>query len=462
MIRRVVAAAIAAGAAVAAVVFAGLIEPEPLPSAATQDVVITPSERPIACPGPLGVPVGDVDTGDPDLDSTPTERELAVWHQGTEAAIDGGEGVVVDAPVATSMERVGDGDIAGLAALTCRAAAADQWLVGGSTALGSSARLVLINPSLSSIEVTVTLFGGAGRVEQQPVVILAPMSQKEVLLEGVEAEVPALVVRVESTGAGVVAMVQDSRLDGFQPAGSEWVTPSGPPSTELVVPGVGTQTVEIEDAETDAVADVDPEAPPSSVSVMRLLAPEGATVSLTLVTADGIVPWGGTTGLELEPGVVTDIDVPAGVFGAVEVAADGDVVAAAMTRVEREAEGGLEGSLAYDFTWVSGQDHRDGVSRSLVSPGGPAELSIYSPNAGTFVLTDHDGDVVVEQEIAARTLQTVTVNVPAGTVLSAEGRFAWSLRIVDAPGFLTSIEPVRTDVSDVTVTVGVGPYSPVP
>ncbi|PKQ25494.1 MAG: hypothetical protein CVT64_09840 [Actinobacteria bacterium HGW-Actinobacteria-4] len=457
MIARMIAFAIAAGAVVGAVVFAGIVGPVQAPAVAVHEVSIMPMERPIACPGPLTVPVGDVDAGDPDLDSTPTERERRIWPDGATTPADGGDGVIIDAPVATSVERVEDGDIAGLAALTCQRAMSDQWLVGGSTALSSSARLVLINPSLSSIEVTVTLFGAAGQVEQRPVVILAPMSQREVLLEGIEAEISSLVVRVESSGAGVVAALQDSRLDGFQPAGSEWVMPVATPAESLVVPGVGVAAGEVE---ADTEADAGTQTP--SVSVLRLLSPEGATVSLTLVTAEGIVPWGGTTGLELAPGVVTDIEVPSGVFGAVEVSADGGVLAAAMSRIERDAEGGTRGSLAYDFSWVGGQDHRDGVARSTVAPGGSVEFAVYSPTTATFVLTDAAGTVVVEREVAARTIEVIEVDVPAGTVVSAQGRFAWSMRIAREPGFVTSLSPVLTGVSELTVSVGLAPYAPVP
>ena len=81
----------------------------------------------------------------------------------------------MDAIVGAQVERIADGDIAGWAALTCSAPAAEQWLVGGSTALGSSARLVLTNPSTAPSEVTVTLYGPLGRVEDTFVVPVVPI-----------------------------------------------------------------------------------------------------------------------------------------------------------------------------------------------------------------------------------------------------------------------------------------------
>jgi hypothetical protein len=445
MIRKLLSA-IAVTAVIAVGFIASAIAPEAVPGLALSEVAISPVEQPSACPGSLKVPVGDIESIDPAIDATSDDREREVYAAGDSTPTADGDGAIVDAPLATSVERVGAGDIAGLAAVTCTRPLQDQWLVGGSTALSSSARLVITNPGLASAEVTVSLFGPVGEVEQRAVVVIGAQTQREVLLEGVESEVPALVVRVEATGAGVVAALQDSRVDGFQPAGTDWIGPTAGPADALVVPGVGVRGADAADVE----------------SSLRLLSPEGAVVTLTLVTDEGIVAWGGTTDLRLEPGVVADIAVPAGEAGVVEIDAEGDVLAAAVTAVAREATEGLEGARAFDRGWVAGQDHRDGLPRSLVVPAGLTEVVVYSPLTDTFVLHDAEGAVVAEQPVAARSLARIPLDVPPGTVVTAEGAFSWALHLRGNPGFLSSLTPELTEMTDVEITVAVDSYVPGP
>lgn len=445
MIRRILVTTVALGSVAAALAFAVTVEEAQVAGAEVMSIGVPPVDYPVACPGQLEVPVGDFDPGDDDLASAPTERSLRVWGDGELRATDGGTGTIVEAPVASSLERAASGDIEGLAALTCTRPSTDQWLLGGSTAVGSSARLVVSNPSLASVEVVVTMFGPVGQLDQNTTLVLGPGGQSAILLEGVEAGVASLAVHVLASGAGVTAAIQDSRLDGFQPAGTDWIVPSER-SDQLVIPGVGFPL-----ADDDEVS-----------SLLRLVAPEGATASMTLTTEEGIVPWGGTSNLELEPGVVVDVAVPEGIYGTIEVVADSEVLAAAQTTVAREAAEGIEGSLAFDFGWVAGTDNRDGSARSVVAPGGLTHVVAYSAFSATFELRNEDGDVVISQAIEPRTFVTVPVNVDEGTVLSSQGRFTWVLRASDTAGYVSFLQSVQTQVEDQDVAVVPGNYTSVP
>ena len=116
-----------------------------------------------------------------------------------------------------------------------------------------------------------TVFGPLGQVQKTLVVAVAPGAQVSKLLEAVAPELPAMVVSVQATGPGVEAAIQDSRLEGIQPAGTEWVTPSELAKT-LVIPAVGAQN-------------------PDATVTLRLMAPEGASVELSLVSDQGIESW---------------------------------------------------------------------------------------------------------------------------------------------------------------------------
>lgn len=435
MIRRAVVAAAAVAAIGAVVVSARLGGEEPM-LAAPFSGEVTPAAQPVACPGPVEIPVGEIEGGDPALGSGSDDRAYAAegGADGTEPL---GAGFLVRGDAGASVERIGAGDVAGLAAASCAAPTRDQWLVGGSTTLGSSARLVLSNPSDATTEATVTYYGPLGKLEERTVATLAAGAQREILLEGVVPEVSALAMRVVATGAGVVAHLQDSRLDGFQAAGTDWVGRGAVPSTSLVVPGVGGAGAE---------------------STLRIMAPEGATASLALTGEDGIVEWGGVTALTLEPGVVTEVEVPQVEGGAIEISADFPVVAAAMMRVPREIQDGPAGSFAYDLAWAAAQDVSDRLARSVVVTDHATAVTVHAPATADFELTDDSGAVVASTTVTARTSATIPLEVAPGTTLTAQGRFTWVLVLEDEPGFLARVAPRRTDVEPLVVEVGQRPY----
>lgn len=397
------------------------------PSSATFS--IDPPAAVVACPGQQTVPVGDVGAGG-ELASEPTQRTFAAYSPVATRAL--GDGQAADSAVAAQSEIIGDGDIEGWSALECGQAQLDQWLVGGATSLGSSARLVLSNPSAAPSEATVTVYGPLGQVQSTLVVAVAPGTQVDKLVEAVASELPAMVLRVQATGPGVVAALQDSRLEGFQPAGTEWVVASDLAKT-LVIPAVGAQD-------------------PNATVTLRLMAPEGASVELSLVSDQGIEPWSVGHALELEPGLVTDIDMPQGLAGAIEVRADGDVVAAARTVVPREPREAIEGDVAYDHMWVSGQAVREGTLTGVVPLAG-ARIAVYSQTNGRVVVQDSGGATVAEADLTARTVRWLDVAAPAGTVLSTNGEFAWAFVMESDAGYLASSAPVYSDHAALSATV---------
>ncbi|SEJ20613.1 DUF5719 family protein [Demequina mangrovi] len=434
MIRRIVVLAAAAGA-VLAVVTAARLPAEQAPEADVTVAEVTPAVQPIACPGPVEIPVGEIESGDPELGSGSEDRAYATLGDGVAPV---GAGYLAGGDVAASLERVGSGDVAGLSATSCVAPVRDQWLVGGSTALGASARLVLTNPSDASTEATVTIYGGLGELEEHAVVSIAPGGQQDLLLEGVAAEVPALAIRVVATGAGVVAHLQDSRLAGFQAAGTDWVARGATPATSLVVPGVG--------VEGDASA------------VLRLLAPDGATASLALAGEDGAVDWGGVSALVLEPGVVTEVEVPAVAAGAVEIEADAPVVAGAMLTVPRPVEDGPADAEAADLAWIAAQPVEDGFPRSLMLTEHAASIEVHASTSGGVSFRDASGETVASAVLRAGTVASLPLDLPAGTEITGPADVAWVVTVVDEPGFVSTLAPRRTDVESTEVRVAQRPY----
>ncbi|MDN4471674.1 DUF5719 family protein [Demequina zhanjiangensis] len=432
--------ALVAGGVLVGVAFAGGLLDEARTVAPTPtEVAVTPAVQPAACTGPLTVPVGALE-GD-DFASEPTSRTRELYGA---SAADGVE--IADGLFGASIERVEDGDIASLAALTCVRPATSQWLVGGSTAPGSSARLVLANPTRANVEATVTLYGGAGEVADSRVLAIGAGEVQDLFLEGIADGIDSLVARIDATGGGVVATIQDSVLDGLQPAGTSWVASTSTLGTSLVIPSVGGGDLE-------------------ASSSVRLLAPDGATVSLTLVDEDGVVSWSGVSAIRLEPGVVTTVEVPSLPTGAVEIDSDAPLVAAAELTVSRDSEIGAEGSLAYDRTWIGAQpldgSTADAPDKGAYAPSDGGAIVAYTPVATTLTVVGDDGSQYAQVDANARTVTRIPLDeVPAGARLILEGAQSWTLQITGQPGFIASMQPTATRVIDVEVDAVDAPYVP--
>jgi hypothetical protein len=402
----------------------------PEPSAPAQYATsVTPATLPVSCPGDLRVPVGSIESGDPDLDSTATDVTFDYFGgEVTEA----GDGAVLTGDVGSQVERVGGGDIAGLAGLTCSRPLSDQWLVGGSTAIGSSARIVLTNSTSAPVEARLEFYGALGKVELEQLVAVAPQAQQSLLIEGVAPELDVMAVRVVAPGPGIAAAIQASDLDGFVPAGTDWVS-STTVSQAVTVPGIGPSS----------------EDEPAS---LRMVAPEGGHVDITVVIGGQSILWPRDTGLELEAGVVTEIPLPPFDLATVHLAAETPVAAAVRVAVPREH---VDGATAFDTAWISAQGSDPGVTFATVVPDGDVTLVVFSPFTGEAQF-EADGELSVGFDTPG--LQEVALDLAPGTVISSDANVTWMLRVTSEPGFITTLVPARTSVADIPVSVGVRNY----
>ncbi|WP_297084562.1 DUF5719 family protein [uncultured Demequina sp.] len=401
-------------------------------------ISVDPARQPLGCPGRLAIPVGAIVSGDAELDSGSTDVAYAITPDGEMLEGDLG-GAAVEDSQAVAVERIGSGDIAGLAGLGCAAPERDQWLVGGSTALGASARLVLTNPTASAVRVHVDIHGPVGIADESPSVLVGPGGQEAILLEAIAPDLPAVAIHVRAEGVGISAALQDSRLDGFTAAGTDWIV-AGPAATELTVPIAGPATA-------------------SAPATLSLLAPDGAQASITLLTADGTQAWLDEDELELEPGVLADLRLPDVGLAAVRIEATEPVVAGLRATVARESAVGQD-AVALDHAFTAGQVTGDVRERAVVVPEGDITL-VAAGGDGTLVL-DAGGETV-EIAVTADTVASLALDFPPGTVLASDQPFSWALLLEDEQaGFLTTIEPVVTELEAREVEVGIGAYPAAP
>ncbi|MFC7403071.1 DUF5719 family protein [Citricoccus sp. GCM10030269] len=145
-----------------------------------------------------------------------------------------------------SVYSAADGDLAGLDVSSCVTPAHEQWLSGINTSVGSTAVLVLSNPSASASTVDLSLYGAEGPVDAAGTsgIVLAPGQTQSFVLGGMAPDEDHLAVRVSAQGGAVGATVQQHRLFGITPGGVEIIQPTSAPSRTAVMPGLVVPTPE--------------------------------------------------------------------------------------------------------------------------------------------------------------------------------------------------------------------------
>ena len=351
------------------------------------------------------------------------------------------------------------GDLRGLTAAPCAPDGAVSWIVGGSSAVGSSAELRLTNPGATTVTATVALYGSTGPISLPSGGIVAvPAGQTVgVLLESAAAD-PRLALSVTSEGGTLIPALATESLDGETPAGAEVLTAGAAPGTDLTVPGVVLVDPAKQGQSADAAGAVS-----SDVPAVRIVNPgdQAATVSLSMLGPEGESQLAGASGVVVDPGAVFDISLAGVSPGSYGVHVTSDRAVGAAVRLVRS--GGeypaRSGALVHDVGWIQAQDSQATVSGALTLPAGGMTSVLTISNSGTaaaaIAIAAVDGSW--SQEVGVPAGSTVAPELPAGvsalTLRSAEGASVTAAAVVtaevggDVPGTLIAVVPPVSDAA---------------
>lgn len=186
-------------------------------------------------------------------------------------------------------QSVSSGDYRGLASASCQPAQLESWLVGGSTEVGESSVLQLMNPSANTVDAKVEVWGDTGKLDfPRGDKISVPAHQLQAIpLESQVGGTQRLVVRVTANGAGLASSLMTHSLLGLTAGGVSLVHASTLPHTTQVIPGVAMD---------------------GSLGAVRLLNPgaDSARATIEVVNENGRFPLPGGKDLDLDPGAVLD------------------------------------------------------------------------------------------------------------------------------------------------------------
>lgn len=128
----------------------------------------------------------------------------------------------------------------GMASVPCTLPGSDFWFVGASGATGRRDVLVLTNLDSINAEVNVTVYSAKGQLDLPNArgVVVPARGTVELYMSLLAPKARDLALRVESTGGRVAPALRDNAVNGKKPGGVDWINPSAPPTTSLVVPGI--------------------------------------------------------------------------------------------------------------------------------------------------------------------------------------------------------------------------------
>lgn len=288
----------------------------------------------------------------------------------------------------TQFELAQTEELAGAAALSCTTPSNDFWLVGGSTEVGRTSLIVLSNPSDVSATVTLETFDESGYAEQQAEPILVePHQQTLVSLAGYLPESTSPVVRVQSVGGQITAVMQQSTTRTLMPSGVDWIAAGPLPATDAIITGVALSGQSEHDRSEvgDVVSDLEP--------ALRLVAPGESDTKVNVVIRDMEGKTEKYTA-NLKARQVAQLPLPVAADGlyTVEIHAQQPVVASVRTIQDYLAtDTSPVSSAGGDFTWIASNKPLPEQVTVAVPESISSYLSIYNPTNKDITISMLDG-----------------------------------------------------------------------
>ena len=417
--------------ALGGIVAASSLIPLPRVDAAPVQTSVTPAADALrlACAGPLlqlaeaaaGEPAALFAVGSPARaaggSQELTERPLSIQLRGSEsrafAVESGADPAGTGVLGAAAQSQYGAGGLVGLVASACSAPTADAWLVGGSTELGRTTLVSLLNPTDVAATVDLTLIGEAGPVTPPGASgIRVPAGEQVIVpLSGLAPDLASPVVHVESRGGQVVATLQESIVRGIEPGGVDTFGATAAPAQRQYIPGVrvANGAALLERMAAEGYGDLE--------TVVRVFVPGDEHTEIRIgVVADDPRGQGAALAFEIEPDQVVDVPLEALADGSYTVTIDSDLPVVAAVRQSLVGTTG-----ATDLAWLAAAEALPaGVDTWVsVTPGPAPVLFLHNPGAARV-----SGTLT-----AANGAETpVAVDPGATTVMPVAGRQAYRLR----------------------------------
>ncbi len=322
----------------------------------------------------------------------------------------------------------------GLLAASCQAPSPEIWLVGGSAATGRETLLLLANPSLVDITVSLEVFSEGGPVQASGLsgISISAGTQTVVPLSSLIPETRTFVIHVSSSSGAVAAWLQQRTVRGLLYAGVDFVSPATVFAKSLVIPGVlirgAADAAELKAANRD-YSDLTP--------VLRVFNPSESKATFTAQINGATEKTFGTVIQDsVSAKTVQDFEIPALANGDYSAFINADQNITASIRLVRTDKTKAPNT---DFTWLQAAETFVGSRQLTVPAAGISKLTIANPNQEPVNVTVNG----VARVIAASSMVVIKVdNAKTVTIVAKDKSVAANL-VVDVDGMVANLDMVN-------------------
>ena len=270
-----------------------------------------------------------------------------------------------------------DGDLAGLAAMSCQAPASNWRFTGLQSTAGSTSVLHLANPTHTPAQASIQLRGPDGLIDTSTLqdLVVAPGESRTVVLGGYAVGLDSFSANVTSVGGKITAYVQQGALRGLTPSGVDLVAANASATTTQVIPGVWIGSKENRDKLAAADASLVPQLHVAATGS------SGAGFTVKVLGKDGEVSasLGENLAVASDATALVPLDsLPAGTY-AIVVEADQPVTAT--VRMVR----GADPKNPSDMAWAASSETLSGSQAMPLPANGQAQFALAAVQADSSV-----------------------------------------------------------------------------
>jgi hypothetical protein len=236
----------------------------------------------------------------------------------------------------------------GLLSASCDSPSTDFWLLGGSTAVGREALLLLSNPTTVDATANLEIYSETGRIDSPGLTGISVAAGKSTVvpLASFSFRSESLAVRVKVDGGALLGVIQQRAVRGVQAAGADFIGSVPAASAQIVVPGILVRGAAYSDelrSKSSKYLDIE--------QMLRVFVPGNKNASLTIqVLGVSAKNFGTAISQSAGAGRVTDIDLSGLADGNYFALIKSSVPVQAAVRLVETQRGGNPFS---DFTWLN-------------------------------------------------------------------------------------------------------------
>lgn len=471
MVIRVIRFLLVAGVATAAVVYGTPMALLSTPVVTPQVLDVSAKDLQVSCAGPTFVPGGKNQTSVSSFKRSATASSSLTYSGKTDTSLKGysakavtgfgvrqdlfkrisGESsfVVLDETgktpqgsellSANQIQLASEKTIKGLLAAPCLRPQSEFWLVGGSTAVGREALLVLSNPTTIDSTIDLEIFTENGTSQSAGLTGIAVPANKTTVLpmSSFVVRAESLAVHVVSRGGSITAFIQQKAIRGNSASGADYVSPAPQASNKAVIPGLlirGSAYTAKFKAASDKYSDVE--------QALRVFVPGDKDATITFqVLGTTSETFGTVLSVTAIAGKVTDFPISGLADGDYFGIIDSDVPVHSSVRLVRSKTG----ADAYtDFSWINPAEGFTTPRYIAVPKAGISKLSVTNPSDKPTNISIKIGGETIKRTIGASSTEVIraTPGLSMGVIPSDQEVFA--NLVIDVDGRI-GVLPVLDD-----------------